>query len=404
MRKWSLTALGAAFVIAFVYFRALASVEELGPLELERLPVVSGRVVHAGSAVEDARVQLEPLDGEASGAALAADAPSARTDSEGRFALSVASSGRHAPVAFHHRFGSGRAAPVELDGAQSFDGIEIALDAPPGALRATLVLPAGRVPSDVTLVAEGTSRDFQAGPDGTFWMPDLVSGPCRLSVLGSEPDAGMPAWLPQEFCFEVEVGVGDTREIELDLTQVPPCRLQGAIALGTRFHGGPDPLDDDRPAPTPRVFLGRGTPLEPDAAVRLDPEGRFLLGVSEPGRYGLLLELGFPELELKWVVRDEVELSTTPREWNLTVASGALRLLPPDPEHPIQSDPVLDWRGEGERAIQLLYPLVEKADGSVLYTHVPAGTVTFSVGRVGQQHTHSCEIRAGETTELRLAQ
>jgi len=406
MRKWSLTALGVVFVIAVVYFRALASVEELGALEIERLPVVSGRVVHGGSGVEHALVRLEPLDGDSvsRGATLAGGASSAPTDAEGRFELSVAASGRHAPVAIHSRYGSGRGAPLELDGARSFDGIEIALDDAPGALRATLILPAGRAPSDVTLVAEGSPRDFQAGLDGSFWMPDLVPGPCLLSVLGSEPDSGAPAWLPQEFCFEVEVVAEETREIELDLTQVPPCRVQGAVAIGTRFHGVPSLLDEGRPAPAPRVWLGRGTPWKPYGAVRLDPEGRFLLGVSTPGRYELRLELGFPELELKWVVRDELELSTTPREWTLSVASGALRLLPPDPQHPIRSEPELDWHGEGERTIQVLYPLIEKADGSVLYTHLPAGTVTFSIGRTGQQHPYSCEIRAGETTELRLAQ
>ncbi|MEQ1892674.1 MAG: hypothetical protein ABL998_09045 [Planctomycetota bacterium] len=395
---------------------------DVGPrliLEVERLPVVRGRVVHGGAGVEGALVELEPLsDGssEARGVSFSPRGPSARTDSDGRFQISAASAGRQGPVAFHRPYGSGRASAVELDGEHGLDGIEIELDSAPGALLATVILPQGRSPRDVWLKVSGGSGYRTAKSDGTFSLPHLEPGICRVSVTDGDEGhgedrwvnmthgPGPPDWLAQEFTFEAEVLAGETRAIELDLTRQPDCRLQGAVSIGTPFLGVPALGGYGPETQSPRLILDRGDPWEPDAAVPLDHEGRFLLGVTTPGSRRLFLELGFPELDLHWEIIDEVELQIGTREWNLATAPGSLRLLPPDLQRPIWSGPVLDWHGPSTSLVRVKYPLVEEADGSVFYHHVPAGTVTFSLERSGTKREYSCEIRAGETTELRLAE
>lgn len=392
-------------------------------LEMERLPVVRGRVLRAGAPIAGAWVELEPLSdasSEALGVALSPHGPNGRTDAEGRFEIHALARGRHGPVAFHDKHGSGRALAVELDGAHGLEGLEIELDTAPGALLATVILPQGRSPSDIWLTVSGGSGYRTSRADGSFSLPDLEPGIHQVSVTDSDDGhgedrwiqmthgPGSPDWLAQEFTFEAEVLTGETRAIELDLSRPPACRLQGAVSIGTRFLGTQDIREwaaGRSPSyQTPRLALDHGNPWEHDAAVTLDPEGRFLVGVAAPGTRRLFLELRFPELDLHWEVTDTVELVTGVREWNLALERGSLRLRPPDPERPIWSGPVLDWHAEGNLAIRVLYPLTEEADGSVLYHHVPAGTVTFSLERSGTKREYSCEIRAGETTELRLAE
>jgi hypothetical protein len=402
-------------------------------LEVERLPVARGRVMHAGTGVEGAKVEFEPLEDSSRSARGVSNSPrgaSTGTDADGRFELSLMSPGRFGPVAFHGKYGSGRAPAMVFDGEHDLDGIEIELDSPPGSLHVSVVLPLGRSATDIWLTVEGVSGFRTPRTDGSFLLPDLEPGICRISITdGSDefsgvdqfgrafefggPDQwvhmshgpGPPDWVPQEFQFKAEVVPGVTREIELDLSGQPPCRLQGSLSIGAPFHGVRDPRDyfSSDPTPTPRLSLDHGDFYEADAAaVTLDPEGRFLVGVTAPGLRRLATQLGFPGIELQWEITDEVELLPGTREWNLTLTQGSLRLLPPDREHPIWQGPVLDWRGSGNQAIRILYALTDEAEGSVLYRHVPAGTVTFTLERAGAKRDYSCEIRAGETSELRL--
>lgn len=386
-------------------------------LHVRRHARVGGRVLHAGAPVAGASVWFERVVPSLSEGSVRDDrrpyGPRGKSDAEGRFTFPARWRGRFVPRAFHVPEGAGRAETITCDGQTDLDGLVIELDRPPGAIAGRVILPGGHRPSEVLLTASTAPGYRVLRPDGAFLLPDLPPGPCRLSVKESfeeEGEAGErwlmisdgptrgPAWLPQEFHLEVSVPAGGTVAVTFDLSAIPPCRLEGRVLPGVAFrsdevglHTGP-----------PLLILDEGNEWDADGEVRLGEDGRFWLGLAQPGTKRLFLELAFPDNESKWRVTDRVELHPGTRTWNLSPPTGALRLLPADPERALTSGPELHWLGAGELGIDVRFPTREEARGSLLYPRVPAGRVRFELpGEAGPVH-HEVEIPAGETTELRL--
>lgn len=386
-------------------------------LHVRRHARVGGRVLHAGAPVAGARVWFERVVPPLSVGSVRDDrrpyGPQGKSDAEGRFELPARWRGRFVPRAFHLPEGAGRAEAIECDGQTDLDGLVIELDQPPGAITGRVLLPPGHRPSEILLTASSAPGYRVLRPDGTFLLPDLPPGPCRLSVMESWVEEGEsgegwlvvfdgpthgPTWLPQEFHLAVSVLAGGTVDVTFDLTTTPPCRLEGRVLPGVPLRSDDGGL---RPGP-PLLVLDDGYEWDADGEVRLADDGRFRLGLAQPGTKRLFLELAFPGCESEWRVTDRVELHPGTRTWNLTPPTGALRLLPADPERALQSGPELHWLGEGELGIDVRYPTREEARGSLLYPRVPAGRVRFELPGETGPVPHEVEIRAGETSELRL--
>lgn len=386
-------------------------------LHVRRHPLLSGIVLHEGQPVPGARVWMERVVPSLSEGSVRDDrrpyGPEGKSDAEGRFELPARWPGRFVPRAFRVPEGAGRAESITCDGQTDLAGLVIQLDQPPGAIAGRVLLPRVHRPSEILLTASSAAGYRVLRPDGAFLLPNLPPGPCRLSVKEGDPeeeDSGErwlmisdgptrgPAWLPQEFHLEVSVPAGGTAAVTFDLSVTPPCRLEGRVLPGVAFrsdevglHAGP-----------PLLILDEGNEWDADGEVRLGDDGRFRLGLAQPGTKRLFLELAFPDSESEWSVTDRVELRPGTRTWNLAPSLGALRLLPADPERALQSGPELHWLGEGELGIDIRYPTSEETRGSLLYPRVPAGRVRFELPGEAGPASHEVEIRAGETTELRL--
>ncbi|MSR61372.1 MAG: carboxypeptidase regulatory-like domain-containing protein [Planctomycetes bacterium] len=380
---------------------------------------VAGMVVHDGVPIAGASVVLDAEGDKRNGYGFGAS-----SDADGKFELRYRQAGRYVLRAFVVPQGEGRIGGLQLDGEQDVENLRIELTTPPGRIEGRVQLPNGHVPEEIWLSASGAPGERTLRSDGSFSLPDLPPGACRITVaqsvsFGSGPHdsserwvsiadgpSGGPEWLGYEHVWHVDVLPGQTQRLEIDLTQAPACLLEGWIRLDGiapalrpppfGYHGGRDL----------RVFLDHGNESEFDSAAEIDSAGTFRLGVSEAGEFRLRLELPLSSSkDEEWLVVDRVALLREHQAWKLDAPTGSLLLLPRDEEQPLWFEgPSLRWEGAGDLRIEVNYPELDEARGSRLYRHVPAGKVRFEVGRGADARELECEIRAGETTEVRWPQ
>lgn len=393
-------------------------------ITVERDPRVRGRVTRAGQPVERALVSLRPHPAPTDEQPGSPRRGVTGTWTErGAFEIPCRESGDFELVAFVVPHGEGRAGPVHLDGSHDVEGVAIELTRAPGAIEGRVLFPSGHGPEEIWLDVSGYGyRPLRR--DGTFLLPDLPPGPCLVEILEGygwkelrgEPGESWvsmthgpthgPSWLAYERVHWVEVPSGGRAHLEIDLASPLACELVGRV----RIDGAAPKL---RPADSwidstfgeSRARFPSRDPWEEDSSSHLDDEGRFVLGVSEPGSRRLELELELVGAkEEQWIVQDRVELRHGHMEWSLDVATGSLLLLPPDEEHPLWSYFPALWQGPGELRIRVEYPELDEARGTRLYRRVPVGKVRLESGSGEAAVVLECEIRAGETTVLRWPQ
>src|SRR5262249_26888119 len=157
---------------------APAQVGERLVVHLHALAHVAGVVTRDGRPIAGAAILLR-----AEGDGRRRDyGSSIHTDAEGKFELSYRAAGRYAISAFAPGEGEGRAEGLELDGERDVEDVRIELDTPCGSIAGSVLLPAGHLPAEITLSASGAPGERTLRDDGSFTLPDLPPGPCRISV------------------------------------------------------------------------------------------------------------------------------------------------------------------------------------------------------------------------------
>jgi len=392
-------------------------------LHVERYPTLSGRVIRRGEPVSGASVQLTSsaprtaLDVELEAPRLGGFG---RTDDHGEFQFPYYRPGPYDLRAWADGKGASESRPLALDG-NPVEGLELELAHDTGAIEGRVRLPSGREAQELWLsVSSGGYRRLHA--DGTFRLPDLLPGACRIRVVkGMGFDLGEgaeewihishgpsrpPDWLPVQPTYTVEVHSGETAHLDIDLVTPAAYRLRGVLHLDGRTPSVRTPIRSTAEVP-PRIALDRGQIFDLVSTTDLAADGSFTLEAAEPGTYRLRteLELAGGKLE-RWTVLDRVVLTADPAEWRLDVATGSLRVLPADVASSLGSfRAFVRWAGAAEQRVFVHNPDYDASRGARLFPHVPAGTVQLvEDGTNGRRVLLECEVRAGETTEVRWPQ
>jgi len=288
-------------------------------------PCVSGVVQCRGKPVNKAWVTL--------GEVATTDGPElfySSSDAQGRFRTEYDAAGRYTLRAVERSLGFGTIGPIDLNGVNDVEGLEIVLDQPLGTLVGRVVLPDGRQPQEVFLSVStvGDCRSLRA--DGTYRIPGVPPGPCRVSVCAAFGAAGpdeavpvpihsvprAPGWMKTSLHYAVDVVAGETVRLDMDVTAEATIRLEGRILI------------DGQPAAMGYRSAARLFADDVISEAELE-NGAFLLGAHEPGEYDLRCSVRPPRADRgRWWVRDRVALAIGRQSWMHEFTTGTIRVLP----------------------------------------------------------------------------
>jgi len=364
------------------------------PVRLELLPRLRGRVTHEGRPVAGAEVQLQQAAQPGATPLPAIEdwrrrrsmsywLPSARTNAEGRFELVLSRSGRFRVEVHAHGVGEGAAGPFPVDPAQDSEELHVELTRALGSVAGIVRVPPGQRPESLWLSTSGGRGLMSVGRDGRFVLPDLPAGPTAVRAYagetslteliqartpGADPSPSWfsvthfqprrPGWLDYAWSSRVDVRAGETVTLELDLVTEPARRLQGRLLLDGAHHA-PSEGTGSGSNDAPRATLEHADGAFVVSDGELDAEGRFMLGVHEPGEY-VLRSSGVRSGGRPWIVLDRVWLAPGTTRWEQDVATGALEVLPvggPDGPKGVPRTPALERPGRPARARALPEPV-----------------------------------------------
>jgi len=344
---------------------------------LDALPRVRGRVRTGDTPVPEVEFEVRRL---ATGRIVTNGFPSrldletlarARSDSDGRFALTVRERARIVLLVHHERFATLELGPWDYDPERGIDELDVQLDQG-GAIEGRVLGPSAAG----TLVGfsrgDGRAFSLRVGADGTFRAERLTPGPWTVErvaeeldpdTLSSVFDSGAPFERIPSSCV---VHAGRVTRFDLGDAEAGPG-IEGRITL------------DGRAAAGWSVELARELP-EPRGATRTqtDAEGRFALGVPQSGRHALALRaLTGPLDGLQALAEIEVGGPRTP--WQLELASCTVEIAPPAP-----ADGPATWK----LAIELApgaWAVSEFERGGATTLVLPAGRLRHVRLRAGQE-------------------
>ena len=269
------------------------------------------------------------------------DGTYAQSGQDGGFALPFEEHGRMGLVVAHSAYGHAVVSAFTLEPGVGGPFVEVDLPGV-GAAEGTVLLPDGVDPSDLWLRVEVGNDAYTTGVgrDG-YWRAeslaaesvvvravqvvdkDLEPGAKRRQFHG--PETRPPAWLSEQRIFEIPIVPGETTRFDIDLRNPAPSRLEGRVVFDGRAR-----TEDQK---WRFSYFGSGYPQRVEltrsggnagATGRVDAEGRFVLGVSEPGTYRLELVCSLQASRLK--VFEEVTLGPGPNPWRWDVPTGAVQV------------------------------------------------------------------------------
>ena len=291
----------AVYVSADGFARA-----ELGPLEpdalpvealevrLERPDVLRGRVLHGGTGVPGAKIELVRDLGERSrevqvGFPSRYDSVwrSSESDAEGRFALEVREvepDERYALLVMAEGFAQAELVLDALDTSPEAEPVEVEL-VRGGSVEGRVLVHPGRSAEGVVVGlsrGDGKPHFVRSDAAGAFRVEHLTPGPWRIEDRSEFPeDRTLNMARADEMPFEwnLEVREGEATWVELDLRWQEDLRVAGRLVLGgVPAEGWSAQLRSGRYADRPFEL----------APTRLDAEGRFR-AEARPDRLGLVL-------------------------------------------------------------------------------------------------------------------
>jgi RNA polymerase sigma factor (sigma-70 family) len=330
---------------------------ELGPFEPESapatldvrlapLPGIQGRVVRGEDPVAGARViayesAAPKRDVEHSGfparyvpAFQHGSEPSASSDSEGRFLLTLRKSGRFYLYIEDGGRAPGEFGPFEFDHRAGLRGVEIRLPAG-GAIEGRVLMPPGRNPEGVIVGANRGDlrpRTQRVGLDGRFRFEGLAPGRWQVERRERELAEGAGGWSMTtvdrevEFGWSCEVREGATTKFDLDLSEERRCTLRGKLVI------------DGQPAKAWIAQLqvpGKASLANRLPGSALDAQGEFAVSTDKPGTYELVLQSP-PEQGEESSLGQRVELTSGDKQWSATLHTGQISgTSPPGTDAPV---------------------------------------------------------------------
>jgi RNA polymerase sigma-70 factor (ECF subfamily) len=340
---------------------------------LEPLPFVAGSVVDPdGRSVSGARVQL--LRAMPSTARIVSAGMRLRTnttasavgvtDAEGRFALTLRSTGDFFVQTSAPGWAPSLTGPLMLDHERGTDDLALAL-ARGGVIEGSVRVAPGASTTGVLVGATNGAppgHKVVVGADGRFRFEGLAPGEWRVVRLKEDTDVSTVRnnREPLEWESNCTVEDGRTTHFDLDLGHESACTLEGVLALdGESTHGWRASLN---------AWAPEG-PIETEDVdgTTVDGTGAFTLVAPAPGSYYLLLERDDPSRRM--IFFDTVELveGVTPwlREVSLGTVEGRIDTTAFEP-----GGFVLTTTSGGFTTLALVQP---EEDGAFLASDVPAG-------------------------------
>ncbi len=394
-------------------------VPEILDVQLERAPVLSGRVVADGKPVAGARVHCHVPPGWSRFARFSGGLYTriegrsvrgmAQTDEAGHFEIPIQQANTsytlHAEAPGYARAES---EPIPVGAGESVSGILLELPAPATLAGRALVSPG--VESRGIIVAatrgDGHAELAVTAEDGSFRFEGLAPGGWQLARVKAserrwiESDRTWPENDIDELPIHVVLTSGITTHFDLDLTHEFQATLRGHLAIG------------GAPAAAWRLWM---EDLQNESSrTTLDDAGRFQLQVLSTGSTRLFFTS--PQLSAGTLtLRAKVTLEAGENVWNLDAAAGELSidgLLPTGdiggdmPQHGYE----LRWEA-GEDGGQWRLAFDPDPNGGLHATGLPVGSVTL-VRRVATDYRghpqeiggQSFAITAGGSTSVTFSE
>lgn len=385
-------------------------------LALEPLAGVRGTVVADGKPVVGARVTLHDVisdhfEHRINGfRALTGDAKDETTSGTlGTFELFPEQRRAYTVRAQAGGFALAEIGPFDLDPSVALTDLELHLTRG-GAIAGVVLTRAGVDPSGLVLGfnrGDGHARTLRVSPDGTYRIEGLTPGPWSVTrrdreLLPSEHSAsfdGLGEVVPLE--FDCEVVDGETTTYDLDLRDVPPCRVRGRLlGGGASFEGWTASLA------TPGIAVD-DTVLHTGF---VEEDGTFELQVDLSREVVLLVQAPMTpsgRLELTEVM----QLEPGDREWTFDARFGSAGVRGALPS--AGSEVVYEYRFEGvveERELRVKQRCVVDGEGRIRLAVVPAGPGVIRRYTPGSNATERgawhelvrFDAREGETIDVQL--
>ncbi len=363
----------------------------LGPFEPDEVParvevqlreagVVTGRVLAAGQPLEGATVHVHWLDPRRKYHRFARDVytrlqgargPTAKTDPDGRFELSVHRAGRYVLHAEADAWARGESAELDLSPEMSLPGVEITL-AEPAAVEGR-VLTGGYASVEGRVIAatrgDGHAEVCVTDADGRFRFDGLAPGGWQVRACETDDQKWLRmarTWPDRELDalpVDVQLLPGRTSVFDVDLTGRYGAELRGRLVLDGIDCGG---WRVSLWSQGPRVF----TKTAADGSF----SQRGATGMASLSFFGRLPAGG--QLE----VRQSVTVGEGPNSFYLQVPTGGVELvdLPASsspPEQDRHEGYALVWMSTPDDAPKFTYRFDPGGDGTHRIDALPAGSV-----------------------------
>ena len=294
-------------------------------IELERQPLITGRVTGDGEPVAGADVQVvELFDGFAVRTegfqmhySLGMGHGPLQTDAEGRFSLPMGASRTDILIVVRTEgWALTEWGPIART-AKGLKGVEIEL-ARGGAIEGRLRFSDGRDPSGQLIAAtrgDGVVLSIRTGENGSFELQQLTPGPWKVEHRMREQQKSYGV-VQQGELEEVDwtCVVHEGQVTQLDIEGLGEVTLRGHLTLDDKGAEGWSATIELRD-----TFNGE----RPSRAALLDAEGRFQLR-SSPGDYRLELRSPADDGEATTVIEEELTLSELESVWELALDFGTI--------------------------------------------------------------------------------
>ena len=363
---------------------------ELGPFDpshhprdlkvtLPPLALVRGRVTSAGQPVAGAEVLVErPVK---AGTLHACNGfpcrfdhdfglPSARTDSDGGFAITLREAGTYSLLVRTADLAEAETSPTELSPETQHPPFEIAL-ASGGRLEGR-VIPASGASAEGVLVgisrSDAICRVKRVGADGRYTFDHLAAGAWSIRRCEEDYSATGGTAYRDVFGFdpslaEFEIEDGRTTSFDLDLTRAF-ARVEGEMPSGL-----------DRRRSWHVSLVPRGREAADVASQAIDASGSFRVEASVLGPHDLVFaDSGENDRDQRFVAKVDLERGTN--EWSSSLAIGSL-------EGDALPGALLEHRWSGPGGATCTTHFLADSRGHFRADRLPSGEGTIAVLRPG---------------------
>ncbi len=297
-------------------------------VELERLPLVTGRVTADDKPLTGARVEVfrskKLMQSVVSAGfprrmSVARSATSTSSDA-GTFALTVRRKGNYFVRASADGWASAEIGPLAIDPKEGLDDLELELTEG-GSIEGRVLLPPGTSPAGWVIGATNGDpelKTYTTGPDGFFRFDRLGAGEwlVQRSAATDRSTSTSSSGVPVVWAGNCTVVEGEVTEFDLDFRSAESVVLKGRVDIDGRQYAGWE------------ASLSERTEEEPYGGddvdhTKLAADGTFELVAPAPGPYVLMVKPENIGPDAVMIVR-MLELSEPVHEWSDRLEFGSV--------------------------------------------------------------------------------